>query len=375
MVVGARCAGATVATLLARAGQRVLLVDRDTFPSDTVSTHQLFPDSLDLLDQLGAGDRLRAAHCCGRSSTAGGCSGTRWPEGSRRSAATTAPAPSGASRWTPCWSRRPRRLARSSGWAARSTDLIGSGTADDPVRGVVLRSGERVEARWVIGADGRTSTVARRLGAAGDPAAARRDVDAVRVLGGLPDADWCQIDVHEQLALMSAPCEDGVHLLSVAGPAGADPRIGAERQETYLAALRRFPATSTPGCSSRADRSPPSIAVPETMLRGFVRPANGPGWALVGDAGLFKHPVTAQGIGDALAQGWYVGQRLGRGEISPTTRPGAPTGPPATTTGRSRPPASRPRAPRRSTRGWPPTPRPARSSSTSSPSGIARARC
>ena len=62
IVVGARCAGATVAILLARAGRRVLLVDRDEFPSDTVSTHQLFPDSLHLLDELGVGRRLRETH-------------------------------------------------------------------------------------------------------------------------------------------------------------------------------------------------------------------------------------------------------------------------------------------------------------------------
>ena len=35
---------------------------------------------------------------------------------------------------------------------------------------------------------------------------------------GLPDSGWCHIDVQGQLSLMSAPCEDGVHLLSVAGP-------------------------------------------------------------------------------------------------------------------------------------------------------------
>ena len=42
------------------------------------------------------------------------------------------------------------------------------------------------------------------------------------------------------------------------------------------------------------------------MLRGFYRPANGPGWALVGDAGHFKHPATAQGISDAIEQAVYV---------------------------------------------------------------------
>src|ERR671912_1665893 len=62
IVVGARCAGSATATVLARAGRRVLLLDRDEFPSDTVSTHQLFPDSLHLLDELGAGELLRARH-------------------------------------------------------------------------------------------------------------------------------------------------------------------------------------------------------------------------------------------------------------------------------------------------------------------------
>ena len=62
IVVGARCAGATLATLLARAGWRVLLVDRDRFPSDTVSTHLMFPDTLQRLDELGVMDRLEATH-------------------------------------------------------------------------------------------------------------------------------------------------------------------------------------------------------------------------------------------------------------------------------------------------------------------------
>jgi 2-polyprenyl-6-methoxyphenol hydroxylase-like FAD-dependent oxidoreductase len=46
------------------------------------------------------------------------------------------------------------------------------------------------------------------------------------------------------------------------------------------------------------------------MLRGYFRQANGPGWALIGDACHFKHPSTAQGIGDALAQAHYLAQAL-----------------------------------------------------------------
>ena len=54
----------------------------------------------------------------------------------------------------------------------------------------------------------------------------------------------------------------------------------------------------------------PVVGAPETMMRGYYRAASGPGWALVGDAGHFKHPTTGQGIGDALAQAEHVAQEL-----------------------------------------------------------------
>ena len=43
IVIGARCAGSPTAMLLARRGFKVLLVDKATFPSDTISTHILWP--------------------------------------------------------------------------------------------------------------------------------------------------------------------------------------------------------------------------------------------------------------------------------------------------------------------------------------------
>ena len=54
----------------------------------------------------------------------------------------------------------------------------------------------------------------------------------------------------------------------------------------------------------------PVVVAPEPMLRGFFRRACGPGWALVGDAGHFKHPVTAQDISDAVEQAWFVSDAL-----------------------------------------------------------------
>src|SRR5829696_9329707 len=62
VIVGARCAGATLAIELARRDRDVLMVDRDTFPSDTVSTHFFYPNTLSRCAQLGILDTLRSSH-------------------------------------------------------------------------------------------------------------------------------------------------------------------------------------------------------------------------------------------------------------------------------------------------------------------------
>src|SRR5437667_4168951 len=63
IIVGARCAGSPTAMLLARKGYRVLVVDRATFPSDTVSTHVMHPLGVAALVRWGLLDRLVATGC------------------------------------------------------------------------------------------------------------------------------------------------------------------------------------------------------------------------------------------------------------------------------------------------------------------------
>ena len=61
IVVGARCAGAPTAMLMARKGYRVLLLDKSTFPSDTISTHVLWPHGAEILDRWGLLERVAAS--------------------------------------------------------------------------------------------------------------------------------------------------------------------------------------------------------------------------------------------------------------------------------------------------------------------------
>jgi 2-polyprenyl-6-methoxyphenol hydroxylase-like FAD-dependent oxidoreductase len=83
-----------------------------------------------------------------------------------------------------------------------------------------------------------------------------------------------------------------------------------ERERRYLEGLRTFPDSLDPRALDTAQLISEVKAVPETLMRGYYRAASGPGWALVGDAGHFKHPATGQGIGDALAQAAYVADDL-----------------------------------------------------------------
>jgi len=63
IVIGARCGGSPTAMLLARKGYRVLMVDRATFPSDTVSTHFIHAPGMAALERWGLRDTLAMTGC------------------------------------------------------------------------------------------------------------------------------------------------------------------------------------------------------------------------------------------------------------------------------------------------------------------------
>lgn len=310
IVVGARCAGATVAIELARAGKRVLMVDRDEFGSDTLSTHGLWPNTLARLDELGVLERLNERHelnyvdfsfrafdhhFTGAWSEIGGYTQAMAP---RRVALDRAIA----------------ELAIEAGVEARYEStvrgLIGSGTAADPVVGIVMADGEEIEAEWVIGADGRASTVAGAL----DLPKSRELRGEMALLyaywTGLPRNGLMSMHAERHGVLSWGTCEDGVQLVILNG-APEIARGGEEaRTASYLEGIRRFSPTLEPEWLEDAERISAVRAAPESMLRGFYRSCAGPGWALAGDACHFKHPASAQGIADAIEHGIYVGRGI-----------------------------------------------------------------
>jgi 2-polyprenyl-6-methoxyphenol hydroxylase-like FAD-dependent oxidoreductase len=310
VIVGARCAGSTLAIELARRDWDVLVVDRDAFPSETVSTHFLYPNTVARLEQLGVLDRLRARHevpmvanriiglgeeIAGRFTPVDGFEKCIGP---RRSALDMAIIETA------------QAAGAETRFGERVVGLIGDGTDDEPVSGVVLENGDRVRARWVFGADGRGSTVAGKLGIEKERPQRGEMAFLFGYWSGIPDNGYMTLATREDAAGNRWAIEDGLHILLAARGPELTKGTTEERLGNYLAALHLLPELIEPEVLERAELVTDVTAAPESLMRGFFRTPTGPGWALVGDACHFKHPATAQGISDAVEQAIYIAERL-----------------------------------------------------------------
>ena len=307
VVVGARCAGSATATALARAGRRVVVVDRATFPSDTLSTHLLFAGGVAELDTLGARERVEAL------------GPPRLPRalvGALGFEVTTGYTPVGTVDYGLCV-RRPGldaalvETAREAGAEVRegvaATDLVREEGRVAGVR-VAGADGEReLRAPLVVGADGRRSTVARLVGAErpyrvnpNGRACFFAYFEDSRPEWRATAAQWRQ---GRDLGT-AFPCDGGLVLVLVMPPRTWGQERRSDAQAFFEETLERIPALveRLEGCTQRGKvRS-------ATDLPSFFRRSAGPGWALAGDAGHFKDPVTAQGIRDALRFGRRLGE-------------------------------------------------------------------
>jgi 2-polyprenyl-6-methoxyphenol hydroxylase-like FAD-dependent oxidoreductase len=314
VIVGARCAGSPLATRLAERGWSVLLIDREPPPADTLSTHYLFPNTLSRLDELGTLARIEARHRLNPLHYAVRVLGEE----------VTGP-------FTPvdgfagmCGVTRPVldqalldgavAAGAETRFGERVTGLLGIGSAADPVHGVELEGGERIEARWVLAADGRASTVASLLGLQKQRQVASEIGIMLAYWRGLPESDSFRVEVLESASLSWGQCEDDISILMLGVPAEQTRGNAERRQRFFISSLDQF-EWFDPRLLAGGEQISPIRVAPETMLRGFFRQAAGPGWALAGDAGHFKHPSTAQGISDAIEQALHIADALsGPGE-------------------------------------------------------------
>ena len=294
-IVGARVAGAATARLLARSGLDVLLVDRARPGRDTLSTHALMRAGVAQLSRWGLLERVVAA----------GTPPVRqvtFRYGDEQVTVPVQPSPGVDALYAPRRTVLDAILAEAAVGAGadlhHETGLTGLQRDDGGrVTGLVVspRSGGpvTVSARLVIGADGIRSSVADLVGAPFERRGRAASAVTYGYWRGL-DVDGYEWNFRPRAASGVIPTNDGAANVFVSAPPA---RIGRGDAATYRALL----AESSPSLAERLGPAEPASPLRTFTGRpGHVRRAHGPGWALVGDAGYFKDPLSAHGITDAL---------------------------------------------------------------------------
>lgn len=300
VVVGGRVAGASTAMLLARAGARVLLLERAAYGSDTLSTHGLMRAGVLQLSRWGLLDQVVAAGTPPVTRTLFHYPGSR-PV--RISIRTTPGVPALFAPRRHVLDRVLVDAAVEAGAEVRHgvtvTDVLtDAGGRVAGVRGVdAANASFTAYARSTIGADGIRSTVASAVGAPVERLSASGGAVLYRYFDGFPTEgyEWAY---GSATAAGLIPTNDEQTCVFV----GTTPeRLRLARRKGSEVAFTELFAQAAPRLRSRmATATPAGRLHGWSGQRGHLRRSHGPGWALVGDAGYFRDPITTHGMTDAL---------------------------------------------------------------------------
>ena len=308
LIVGGRAAGGSLALLLARQGRKVLLVDRDEFPSDTMSTHFMNLGAVGALKRLGVLNDVLAAgfrRVTRHRTWVGDCcfEGPSGPPGT--------------------FSMCPRRVVldsvvidhavKAGARFEQKTRVEGLVHDGERVAGAVLQTsgGERreVRARVVVGADGKSSKVAEWVGAT--------EYDAVPALRPAYYGYFHGVEPRPEPTLelffggdnitFFFPMREGEDCIAIEIQPEEFEGFRSSLSTEFEARVRRLPEMARRMQNAHLEGKLMGVK----GIDNYFRKPYGPGWALTGDAGYLKDPSTGSGIGDALEQSFMLAQALG----------------------------------------------------------------
>jgi flavin-dependent dehydrogenase len=299
-IVGGRVAGASTAMLLGRAGLRVAVIERSRAGADTLSTHALMRAGVLQLSRWGVLPEVVAAGTPAIRSTV-----FHYPDGGTTHVSLR-PSPGVDALYAPRRHLLDRVLieaaAASGADVHHETSVIGLLRDDDGrVLGVRVAGAKDREvalrAALTIGADGIGSVVAQGVRARFVSRGQEASAILYRYVEEVPSAGyvWGYGDGAAAGLIPTNGRETCVFVATTPQRMRSLRRRGTEAAFDSL--LDAVPAAMSDAvrAGGRAGRVHGWRGAP-----GYVRRSFGPGWALVGDAGYFKDPITTHGITDAL---------------------------------------------------------------------------
>jgi menaquinone-9 beta-reductase len=322
IVVGGSVSGAPTATWLARKGYNVLMVERDTFPRDTNSTHFIWPRGMSYLNRLGVANKVLEQTPSFKQLEVS-------IEGISLHGGVPLQAVKdrfiklhGDDRGVVDYYAGPRRYyldkllmdeARASGVDVREATNVQSVIIEDGQVVGVRGSGPNgallaARARVVIGADGRMSQFAGQVGA---EKTVVREKSTFAYYGYFSGIDKPELCIHKRGRFGTAifPTMENRHLVLVYGPTAwwsdfsKDPE--ANFHKTY-----RYVAPEVADLVAKGKRVESFKAMGRMVA--YHRQTYGRGWVLVGDACSFKDQWTAMGITHSLRDAELVSGYLDR---------------------------------------------------------------
>jgi flavin-dependent dehydrogenase len=311
VIVGARCAGAATAMLLARAGHDVIVVDRASFPSDTLSTHAIARSGMVQLRRWGLLDAVLAS----------GAPPIRRIEFHAGDAPVTRTV---KDRYDVDHLLAPRRhvldpllqhAAEEAGARIRTATTVTGLLRDEAGRVVGVSARDQtgsaeLRARYVVGADGLKSRVARSVGAL----LLERRPSASSTHYAYFAGDWPAMEYHLGDGSFAGvfPTHSGEACVWVCAP--DDWALAHRRRHSSInEAFRAMVEHTSPALASRLlDSVSTSNARGMTSLPNQIVQPVGDGWALVGDAGYHRDAITGHGISDAFRDAELLAVALDR---------------------------------------------------------------
>jgi len=296
LIVGTRCAGAPLAMLLARMGHRAVAVDRVQFPSDTVSTHFMWPRTTSFLQKWGLLEKLAATGCPAIERVTADYGPV---------AVSGRPSPVEGTGIMYC----PRRTildlmlveaARGAGAEIReATTFREVITEGDRIVGAHLQDSEGrftdVQATIVVGADGMWSSVARAVGTPTDMHHDSLTCGYYAYWRGVP-TQGVEFYVRSGRDILVFPTHEELTCIWAGKSHGEWSGYRTNVEDTYRAIISLAPDLARR--IERAEQASPFRGT--SKLPNFYRRSFGKGWALVGDAAYHRDPLPGMGIGDAF---------------------------------------------------------------------------
>lgn len=313
IVIGARCAGASTAMLLARAGVRVLLIDRHELGRDVISTHAIMRTGVLQLSRWGLMPEIKAAATPSIDKTTFHYGDDTYPINIKSEYGVDHLCAPRRTVLDKVLANSARKAGAEVHYGISLQKLMTS--LDGRVVGVHLKDQKGIKseitADLVIGADGRQSLVAKLVKAL-TYARAKNSSGCVYGYYSNIEADGFHWYFGDKVAGGIIPTNNNQHCVFAAVPAD---RFSETYRKDMEGGFMKIANANSPEMYQKLEQA--QLA---GRLHGFIgfpghmKQSHGPGWCLVGDSGYFKDPLTAHGITDALRDAELLSEAVMGGE-------------------------------------------------------------